>query len=414
MTLIAIIFGLSIGIPLTSDARITAFDFLSLAFIGRYLGVFIRDAHIRRMFILLAVYVAAVSISTVYNAMPIQNLARRVGSALMLAMDVSGPYLFFLHSGRRNLAIMLASMMLGVLLYLIYPIDTRVSEEPIKLLAGTPISVLLGIFCLSLKRSQFFQKFVASVASLLLAVIFFSLGSRNAGGVLFVFAILLWVSVSERRIEKIIRHRSLLLKYFAVMVLAGYGLVELYTYVAISGYFGDRAADIATFQKGIFGSMLLGGRPEIYINLVALSESPFVGWGPFAEDRPHQLQLLETGVYGEDWYVNDGNLYHSMIFGAGHEAGIFAMLLWLAFLYWCLKACIISLAPEGKERYFLPLLITSIWSLLFSPLISLGRPQLGATVAFSFWVIACANFRKYRKAVTAVRPVLVAPGTGQK
>jgi O-antigen ligase len=223
---------------------------------------------------------------------------------------------------------------------------------------------------------------------LFFAVIFFLDGARNPGGILIAFAVAIWCSLSTRRREQLLHRRLLLLRYFAVMAFVGYALVQLYTYAAIAGYFGERAALIAEFQSQFLGSILIGGRPEILANLVAIYESPLVGWGPLAEDLPHQLLLIGLGVYGKDWFEDDGSLYHSMIFGAGHEAGIPAMLVWMAFCYWCLKACVVSLSKNGSYKYFLPLLLNAIWNLLFSPLISLIRPQLAAAVAFSFLCFA--------------------------
>jgi O-antigen ligase len=86
-----------------------------------------------------------------------------------------------------------------------------------------------------------------------------------------------------------------------------------------------------------------------------------------------------------------------MVFEAGHEAGIPAMFLWLAFLYWCFKACLICLSKHRKHKYFLPLLLNAIWNLLFSPLISLNRPQIAAAVAFSFICFALPEFQRDRR-----------------
>jgi hypothetical protein len=395
---IALIYGLSVGIPLTPDARLTVFDLFSIIFVFRYFRVFGSDVYLRRMLVLFAVYFAALIISTWVNGTPLENLERRGGSALMLLIEISGIYLFLLHAKQRDLGILLVSMMLGAFFYLIYPIDERMDEYPLKFLLSTPITVLVGGIFFRLKLPEFSARIAINCVSLLLAGFFFFQRVRNPGGILISFSVLIWFNLSEYRLQQLMRHRLLLLKYFVVMGVAGYGLIELYTYVALAGYFGDTAAGIAEFQQQFFGSILLGGRPEILANLVAISESPLVGWGPLAEDLPHQLLLVALGVYGQDWLDDDGSLYHSMVFQSGHEAGIPAMFLWLAFLYWCFKACVICLSKHGKHKYFLPLLLTAIWNLLFSPLISLNRPQLAAAVAFSFICLVLPEFQRSERA----------------
>lgn len=394
MALIAILYGLSAGLPLTPDARLTVFDLFSIAFVFKYFRRLVSDVYLKRMLVLFAVYFAALIISTWINGTPLQNLARRGGSGLMLLIEICGIYLFLLHARQRDLGVLFVSMMLSAFFYLIYPIDARIPEYPLKFLLSTPISVILGGLFFLLKAPEFSSKIALSGISLLLAGFFFFQRVRNPGGILVAFSILIWISLSDHTIRQLMRRRLLLLKYFVVMAVAGYGLIQLYTYIAVAGYFGDTAADIAQFQQQFFGSILLGGRPEILANLVAISESPLVGWGPLAEDLPHQMLLLALGVYDQDWLEDDGSLYHSMVFQSGHEAGIPAMFLWLALLYWCFKACLICLSRHGKHKYFLPLLITAIWNLLFSPLISLNRPQIAAAVAFSFICFALPEFRK--------------------
>lgn len=395
---IALLYGLSVGLPLTPDARLTVFDLISIIFIFRYFRVFASDIYLKRMIVLFAVYFAALAVSTEVNATPLQNLGRRGGSGLMLLIEISGIYLFLLHAKRSDLGILLVSMMLGTFFYLIYPIDERTSYFPLKFLLATPISVLVGGIFFNLKLHPFAARIAVSGISLLWAGIFFFQGDRNPGGILLVFSVLIWFTLSEARLRRLMRRRVLLFKYFIVMAVGGYVLIELYTYAAIAGYFGSRAAVIAEFQHQFLGSILLGGRPEILANLVAISESPLVGWGPLAEDLPHQMLLLGLGVYGQDWLEGDGSLYHSMVFGAGHEAGIPAMFLWLVLLYWCFKACLLCLSKHRKHKYFLPLLLNAIWNLLFSPLISLNRPQIAAAVAFSFICFALPEFQRNERA----------------
>ncbi len=385
---ISLIYGLSIGLRLTPDGRVTIFDWISLIFILKYFRSFASDVYLRRTVVLFAVYVAALVISTMVNHTPLLSLFRRGGTALLLLIDIAGIYLFWIHSKQRDIGILIVAMMLGVFSYFIYPIDARVMDEPLKFLLATPITVLVGGLFFNIRLPQFVASAAVSCLALIFAVIFFLNGARNPGGILIAFSVLIWCSIAVDRRRELMHRRILLFKYFFFMALGAYALTELYTYAAIAGYFGDRAAAIAEFQSQFLGSIIIGGRPEILANLVAISESPLVGWGPLAEDLPHQLLLIGLGVYGKDWFEDDGSLYHSMIFGAGHEAGIPAMLVWIALFYWCFKACIVSLSRWGRYKYFLPLLLNAMWNLLFSPLISLDRPQIAAAVAFAFMCFA--------------------------
>jgi len=401
---IALLYGLSVGFPLTPDARLTVFDLFSIYFVLRYLRVLGTDTYLRTTLLLFAVYFAALIISTLANNTPILNLYRRGGTGLMLLIEISGIYLYLLHAKQRDLGILIVSMMLGAFFYLLYPLDSRMVEFPLKFLLSTPITVLVGGIFFLIRMPQFASKIAISTVSMLLAAFCFFQRVRNPGGILIAFSALIWLSLSEHRLQLLMRRRMLLFKYFVIMLVAGFLLTQMYTYAAIAGLFGDAAAEIAEFQNQFFGSIILGGRPEIIVNLIATAQSPLVGWGPLAEDLPHQLMLMDIGVYGQDWFENDGSLYHSMIFESGHEAGIAAMFLWLTLFYWCFKASVVCLSKYRKHKYFLPLLLNAIWNLLFSPLISLNRPQIAVAVAFSFICFSVPELQTKRRAsVTSLR-----------
>jgi hypothetical protein len=395
MALLALIYGLSAGIPLTPDARITVFDVISIFVLVRYTGVAIRDVYLRRMAIFLAIYIAALIASTQINGTPLESLARRGGSAVMLYLETAAIYVFLMRVTLRDQGVLLVAMMISSSFYLFYPLDARIPDAPLKFLLATPITVLIGGIFFIIKLPRFAATLAISSVSMAFAIVFFTQGDRSPGGILVAFSFLVWISLPEDRLRQLKFRPWLLVKYFLVMAVAAYGLTELYTYAALAGYFGETAAGIAEFQSQFFGSILLGGRPEILANLVAMYESPFVGWGPLAEDVPHQLLLVSLGIYGEDWLEGDGSLYHSMIFGAGHEAGVTAPLFWIALLYWCFKACLMSLSSRRKYKYFLPLWLNAIWNLLLSPLISLNRPQIAAAVAFSFIVFVLPEFQRH-------------------
>jgi hypothetical protein len=397
---ISLIYGLSVGIRLTPDGRLTIFDWISIIFVLKYFRTFTSNVYLRRTTVLFAVYGVALIVSTLVNHTPLWSLLRRGGTALLLLIDIAGIYLFLIHSKQRDIGILIVAMMLAAFLYFIYPVDSRMTDEPLKFLLATPITVLVGALFFNIKLPQFAASAAVSCLALIFAAIFFLNGDRNPGGILIGFSVLVWCSISAGRRRELMHRRILLFNYFLMMAVGAYGMTELYTYAAIAGYFGDRAAGIAEFQSQVLGSILLGGRPEILVNLIALAESPLVGWGPLAEDAPHQLLLMSLGVYGQDWLDNDGSLYHSMVFGAGHEAGFPAMLVWIALLYWCCKASIVSLSKWGRYKYFLPLLLNAMWNLLFSPLVSLNRPQIAAAVAFAFMCFALpelqVKMRPYR------------------
>jgi O-antigen ligase len=395
---VAFIYGLSVGFPLTPDARVTIFDLFSLFFLLKYCRDLVTDVYLKRLLLLSLIYFAALMLSTEVNNAPLMNMFRRGGTGVMLLIEICGIYLYLKHSAQRNLGVLIVAIMLGAFLYMLYPLDARMADEPLKFLLATPIPVLAGGAFFIFKLPQIVSKTLATVAALLLAGMFFLQSVRNPGGILIVFSGLIWLNLRDSRLHRLTQRRILIFQYLIVGAVAVYALTEAYTYAAIAGYFGARAANIAEFQHQFLGSILLGGRPEILANIIAISESPLYGWGPLVEDFQHQMVLVAMGVYGEDWLEGDGSLYHSMVFEAGHEAGIPAMLLWLALLYWCLKACLLCLSRHGKNRYFLPLLIAAIWNLLFSPLISTIRPQLAVAVAFAFMCFNLPEFKRIPRA----------------
>ena len=211
------------------------------------------------------------------------------------------------------------------------------------------------------------------------------IGSRSIGGVFLVCAALTWVRFDVAFTQQYTKRFPL---FLLIAFAGGYILSEVYTYFAIAGFFGDVAQGIADFQSGFYGNILLGGRPEIIVNLAAFLDSPLIGHGPLSVRVEYINLLVDIGVYSEDLVYSDPEvLYHSMLFGAAHEGGFPAMLLWLFLTYKIAYAIPLFLATNRAAAFIAtPFLVVSLWHIIFSPLIAYNRWLLAFAISLAFLV----------------------------
>lgn len=378
------LFGLSLAIPLTPDAQFTLFDLV---------GVFVLFSTRRHLahsksaqYILLAfiIYLVALGVSYVVNGSTLEGLVRRSGVALLLMINVFACYGLMVNKTYAKIALIAAYCMFGMCFHYLWPVDARVQDLPIKFLLGIPLGVLVSIFFSRLPPFSAFPS-VAPFVLLLLAIGYVFAGSRSNAGIVLAAGISYFLAFR-------VRDSGQYKRWFPIYLLTGllifYMSTELYAYVAKLGVFGSEAAGIVEFQESFFGNLLLGGRPEVAINLIAFSDSPLIGHGPFAQS-PEYLNLFRSiGIYG-DYVITDDTsvMYHSMLFSAGHEAGIFAMILWAMIFYRITFSIALVFELPAYIKYpALILFLNGFWGVLFSPLIPYNRWPLSLALAMAIIV----------------------------
>lgn len=155
-----------------------------------------------------------------------------------------------------------------------------------------------------------------------------------------------------------------------------------YSYLAESGMLGDAAEKKYAHQTrsgtGVI-NLIMGGRSEVGVCMLACRDKPILGHGPWAMDtNGYWAEYLENYGIVEDYvrYIESsmkttgGNIIptHSILFGAWVWYGIFGALLWL-YVLWLLFVHIrktIFVIPQWFG-YFAISIPMSVWHIFFSP-----------------------------------------------
>lgn len=378
---------MTVAVPLTPQGWIVLFDAFCVLVITLRLKDVLALQILRRVLTLFVLYSGLLFLSGVLHGLPLVNFVRRDYGAFLLVVEAIGIYLLLADGGFRRHLLVISAFMLGICFHLLWPSDDRILEDPIKFLVGVPLGVLIGFAGLVMAGTSPTSRFV--IAALYLAYAAFCVlnGYRSNAAVFMLVALIATLPLG---IGKGRSYRKLY-PWVVIGGLAGLYLVtELYAVVAMTGAFGERQAGIAEFQKQAMGSLLLGGRPEIAINLLAIWDSPLIGHGPIAQTPRYLEAFALLGIYSDSdlylWLENDQMLYHSMLFAAGHEAGIVAMVFW-AYLAHRLIFVIPIVATLGRRvsLLVLPIILMALWHVLFSPLNGYSRWIVAAGIALAIY-----------------------------
>lgn len=376
--------GLTVLLPIAPEARVTLFDIVAIGLLVGYWSSI--SMLLRGTMMLLIVSLAAMLLSAYINGSGMAAFIGRAYSPILLMLEIGGYAILIRNTSDTGRMALVVGTMLGICCHFFYPNDQRVLTDPIKFLIGIPLGV--GVVA---TYALMWSKRTASVGFVVLLMIGYALacfmvGSRSVGGVYFVSALLLAVIGRVRMPANYASFAPLML---AVAGLLGYGFTELYAMLAIDGYFGDRAAGIAVFQSS-FGSILLGGRPEIIVNLSGIRDAPFFGVGIGNYPSVYLYELISLSVYSSDDVFDIQNiLYHSSLFATAFESGLIAALFWAFLLYRAVFVIpLLSILPVGIRAFTLPLTMISVWNILYSPPIPYNRFVMGIALAFVFHLYA--------------------------
>lgn len=171
----------------------------------------------------------------------------------------------------------------------------------------------------------------------------------------------------------------------AVAALGFAGLIYYgYSYAASEGLLGER--EFSRYQnqsRNAFG-LFVGGRPAILSSYLAISESPFIGYGSWPMDKwgfnAKGLELAGKKPPG-DLYKRGYPLIdsHSHIGQAWVESGISGAIFWI-YVFWLMAQSIIQpIQDERRLRLAVSTAAMSFcWHILFSPIAS--RLELSLTL----------------------------------
>jgi hypothetical protein len=203
--------------------------------------------------------------------------------------------------------------------------------------------------------------------------------SARATGAVGIISVVLTVAVNalkaggigERIRQKVTLPRLILL--FVVMLGGIWGTLSLYSYAAKDGMLGERAQrkylNQSATQFGLFG----GGRPGFVCGVLAITESPMIGYGSWPQDNT-ELMKRTCDMLGARYEKPVAGEYpvipaHSQLLGSWVEAGIAGVFFWLYLLALFVRAIWMPLKDDRRLRWYMTYMaVFYIWGILFSPI----------------------------------------------
>lgn len=221
---------------------------------------------------------------------------------------------------------------------------------------------------------------------------------------------------TQRTISRISSHFGLLCFCGIILVL---GIYSAYKVSASQGLLGEDARKKYETQthggEGGIGRLLLGGRGESFIGLLACRDKPIIGWGPWAKDENGYAEEF-INKYGtwEDveemvrlnmWRAKFGAVVrmlpcHSYLTEFWAWYGLFGLVFWLYVMYVLLRYLKQDVAAVPQWYAWLACTIPGLfWDIFFSP--------LSDRVGVSLFVVACLMARAVRKGRFQLPPEMI-------
>ena len=207
---------------------------------------------------------------------------------------------------------------------------------------------------------------------------------RSAALISFAAALLIWIG--RKSAQKMGSIKRNFLTYLILSILSIYVAKTVYSQAAMSGALGEASQSKFYAQTGgktSLVSILLGGRSEALVCILAALDRPFVGYGPWAIDTKGYADEVRSkyGVYDYEAEVRQQKALaslgmskvrliptHSHIFGNWVWYGIFGLLMWAYVVHLIIK--FYRNAPDAIPQWWgcLSLVLPStLWHIFFSP-----------------------------------------------
>lgn len=211
---------------------------------------------------------------------------------------------------------------------------------------------------------------------------------------------------SQRRMNRIPRH------FWKLCFLGVFLIGALYTAYKVSasrGWLGEDARKKYENQtdagQGGIGRLILGGRGESFIGLLACRDKPIIGWGPWAMDENDYAEefMRKYGTY-EDF--QDCLRHRSLLLSHGIASrmlpchayitefwawyGIWGLIFWLYVIFVLIRYLKQDVAAVPQWYAWLACSVPSVlWGIFFSP--------FADRVGVPLFVVACLMARSARK-----------------
>jgi hypothetical protein len=259
----------------------------------------------------------------------------------------------------------------GLILQFYLSPSAETQMAPWKFALGVPVT-LLAMTVISFAAKGNFLGIILPVTALTVLHAFEDV--RSLAVVTFLAAIFTVFHLSSSKVQR--GFRIARLGFLTIVIACGlWGFMQVYSYYAERGLFGEYAQRKLAAQTSGTGGLLLGGRSEILGSGQAILDSPLLGHGSWPRDPIYSAILDERRkeLGFRDVEQNSGPRddlipTHSYVFGAWVEAGLGGALFWLFFLRFTIRT---FLHVSGSEPFLLLFAFGGflmVWDTFFSPL----------------------------------------------
>lgn len=329
--------------------------------------------YMKKIFWLIGIWLVGVVISDAVNGSSLGDFLRGMASVVFFGLHL---FVFFvLVDGKRERCISaIFGSAVAVLMQWVTADEGLYSEAltdtPWKMGGGFAVSILflllMNYFYLGSRKSGLLLILLSPVHLFLNARSLF-LTTVVAG-----FLSLFKFSLSSKKDKRIF---FMALGFF-VLILVPMSL-SIYGHLTSSGFFGEEAKEkhLAQTANGEI-NILIAGRSEILISSQAISDSPILGHGSWAQSIPYYyayLGLLDAMGRSINWdYIDSKDTFlipaHSLLLQAWVFHGLFGAFFWFYVFFIALRALGLNLTGERMLSPIEVIIIVAlIWDIFFSP-----------------------------------------------
>jgi hypothetical protein len=236
---------------------------------------------------------------------------------------------------------------------------------------GPALTMLVAIL-IGLLKSERVNR-IGGIAFVLLGIVHLQANARSLGGITLLIGLLSLLATYFR--DNLRDGGVFSVKFFLPVVIALFGIYQVYSIGASSGWLGEKSRDKYEKQTAGGRNILSGGRMEYTIAIPAILEAPVLGYGSWARHPEYvkkyiYINGIDPNTYDAEYLMDLGTIpTHSHILGSWAEAGAAGGLFWILVLWLALR---IFYRMLGHERlpyrlFLLFMLVFFIWDILFSP-----------------------------------------------
>lgn len=299
---------------------------------------------------------------------------------------------------RRRVYLLAFGLGMGIAYF--FTIPEEYLEYAWKFGRGHGLMLVSGVvLCLALPFVGSLRKY-APVIFIIIAFFLLLQNARSAFAISFIVAGIAGVALLLDKFPHL--QKKLSPAVFAILLIGGIGAASSLSYVygavAESGMLGKQALMKYRAQSEGEIPLILGGRSESLISIVAIGDSPVLGHGSWARDRKYiemyRTLRLRLGIYFPKGAYVERDLIpsHSYFFGAWVEAGVLGALFW-AYIF--TMPFMATYALLKRREPLMPLVAycstALLWYIPFSPFGATARFGTAFVIVTLLWMIKYAR-----------------------